>query len=307
MIRDFNEGQHNEGVFLCVDVRRDITKKNKEYLSMVLQDGTGRIDAKVWDVNQGISLGVGDFIKCSYVIGSYNEKLQMTIKKYEITTVSNPEDYAIKSKYSVDEMWECLLTVLNNVENEWMKKLLKAVMDDEFTERFKKVPGARGVHHAFAGGLLQHTLFVTRICSNIAKFYGKAVNRDLLITSAFLHDFGKLYEIEGFPAYEFSKAGSMQDHIFLGAEKIDGLCQGITGFPDELRQNLIHCILAHHGELEFGSPVKPQLIEALILSHVDNLDAKAEIFIENLESGENTYNRYLGTITYRTGGDLYGG
>ena len=154
-------------------------------------------------------------------------------------------------------------------------------------DQFRKHSAAKSVHHSFIGGLLHHSLFVARTCEFLAKQYPK-LNRDLLVTAAILHDVGKLKEISDFPENDYTDEGQLLGHIVIGAMWVGERCDSIPDFPKKLRDELIHCILAHHGELEFGSPKKPAIMEALALSFADNLDAKMETFTELLKSNEET-------------------
>ena len=161
------------------------------------------------------------------------------------------------------------------------------------------------MHHGFVGGLLEHTLGVTKNCDYFAKMY-PVLNRDLLLTAAIFHDIGKLKELSTFPENDYTDAGQLLGHIMIGAEWVGDAIKSINGFPVGLANELKHCILAHHGELEFGSPKKPALVEALALSFADNIDAKMETFRELLVNvPENDtkwqgYNRFMETNFRRT-------
>ena len=163
---------------------------------------------------------------------------------------------------------------------------------------------AKTVHHGFVGGLLEHTLSVTKLCDYYASYYPQ-LNRDLLITAAIFHDIGKIKELSTFPENDYTDAGQLLGHIMIGAEMVGITMRSIKGFPPTLATELKHCILAHHGELEYGSPKKPALLEALALNFADNTDAKMETMIEALNAGgENTgwlgFNRLLDTNIRKT-------
>ena len=177
--------------------------------------------------------------------------------------------------------------------------------DADFEKRFKFHSAAKTVHHGFVGGLLEHTLSVAKHCDYFASVYSM-LNRDLMITAAIFHDVGKLEELSTFPENDYTDAGQLLGHIMIGAEMVGERIRSILGFPKGLENELKHCILAHHGELEFGSPKKPALIEALALSFADNIDAKMETFTELLSVvPENNadwqgYNRFMETNYRRT-------
>ena len=155
------------------------------------------------------------------------------------------------------------------------------VKDEAFIKSFKGHSAAKTVHHGFVGGLLEHTLSVTKLCDYYAGYY-KELNRDLLIAAAIFHDIGKLDELSPFPQNDYTDEGQLLGHIMIGAVKVQERINTIEGFPEVKARELIHCILAHHGELEFGSPKKPAIAEAVALSFADNIDAKMETMKEAL-------------------------
>jgi 3'-5' exoribonuclease len=182
---------------------------------------------------------------------------------------------------------------VNSVENHYLKALLEMffVQDEDFIKRFKFSSAAKSVHHGFVGGLLQHTLGVAKLCDYYSRQY-KYINRDLLMTAALCHDIGKIKEISPFPENDYTDSGNFIGHIVMGVEMIDEKIKDIDGFPPLLADELRHCILAHHGEYEFGSPKKPAIIEAVALNFADNTDAKFEIFTEMLD--KSTSQEWLG-------------
>ena len=191
-------------------------------------------------------------------------------------------------------MYQELLSYINSVENVYLKKLLQEffVKDEAFISVFKQSSAAKTVHHGFVGGLLQHTLGVTKLCDYYCSTY-PLLKRDLLITAAICHDMGKTREISLFPENDYTDAGQFLGHIVIGVEMIGEKVRNIPGFPEVLANELKHCILAHHGEYEFGSPKKPAIMEAMALNLADNTDAKMETFTEILESSKDN-NGWLG-------------
>ena len=185
------------------------------------------------------------------------------------------------SKYDREEMYSELMTILGTVSNEYLKELIEKyfVKDSAFVKQFKNHTAAKSVHHGFMGGLLEHTLGVVRMCDFLAGYY-PVLDRELLLTAAVFHDVGKMQELSDFPASDYTDDGQLLGHIFIGAEMLGTAIRDIPGFPAKLASELRHCILAHHGELEFGSPKKPALVEALALNMADNTDAKLQIFTE---------------------------
>lgn len=218
----------------------------------------------------------------------------------------DPADYLPVSDKDIDEMYNELMGYIDSVKNQYLSKLLHSFFDnEEFERRFKFHSAAKSVHHGFVGGLLEHTLGVTKNCDYFSNMY-PVLNRDLLITAAIFHDIGKLKELSTFPENDYTDAGQLLGHIMIGAEWVGDAIRTIDGFPVVLANELKHCILAHHGELEFGSPKKPALVEALALSFADNIDAKMETFRELLVNvPENDldwqgYNRFMETNFRRT-------
>ena len=221
-----------------------------------------------------------------------------------------PGDYLPVSSRDVDEMYGELKDIISSVETPCLKMLLSKFFleDKEFEKRFKFHSAAKTVHHGFVGGLLEHTLGVTKLCEAFCRQY-PMLNRDLLLSAAMFHDIGKLEELSVFPENDYTDAGQLLGHIVIGTEMVGGRIRELSDFPERLANELKHCILAHHGELEFGSPKKPALAEALALSFADNLDAKMETLAEIFDKvPENNlawqgYNRLLESNIRRSGRD----
>ena len=284
-IKDFFEGARITGVYLCKHRQSAVTKNGKPYENVILQDKTGTIDAKIWDPN---SLGIDEFETLDYVdvvgdVTSFNGALQLNIKRARKAREGefDPGNYLPVSENSVEQMYRELLSYASSVKNPWLHQLLELyyVKDKEFVKAFQSSSAAKSVHHGFVGGLLEHTLSVTRLCDYYVKAY-PVLNRDLLIAAAIFHDMGKTRELSLFPENDYTDEGQLLGHIMVGAEMLhDGIRQ-IPGFPEKLERELKHCILAHHGELEYGSPKKPALAEAVALNLADNTDARMETLKE---------------------------
>lgn len=285
-IETLREGERVSGIYLCKYKQTAMTKAGKPYDNVILQDKTGTIDAKVWDPD---SAGIDEFEAMDYVditgdITNFQGSLQLSVKRARIASVGeyDPKDYLPTSSQNVDEMYAKLKEYIASVNNTYLNRLLNMFFGNEkFASAFKNHSAAKSVHHGFIGGLLEHTLSVTRNCDYFAKNY-PFLNRDLLLTAAMFHDIGKIKELSSFPENDYTDAGQLLGHIVIGTEWIGEAIREIEGFPQVLKNELKHCILAHHGELEFGSPKKPALVEALALSFADNLDAKMETFRELL-------------------------
>ena len=285
-IETLREGDRISEVYLCKFKQSALTKAGKAYDNVILQDKTGTIDAKIWDPG---SIGIDEFDTMDYVaitgdVTSFQGTLQLSIKRARkvVEGEYTPSDYLPVSEYDIDGMYIELMGYINSIKNPHLSKLLHAFFDNgNFEKRFKFHSAAKSVHHGFVGGLLEHTLSVTRNCDFFAKNY-PIINRDLLLTAAMFHDVGKLSELSTFPENDYTDAGQLLGHIVIGYEWVGAEIKKIEGFPVVLANELRHCILAHHGELEYGSPKKPALVEAWALSFADNMDAKMETMKELL-------------------------
>ena len=284
-IEAFREGDKISEVYLC-KYRQSATAKNgKAYENVVLQDKTGTIDAKIWDPN---SSGIGEFEALDYVfitgdVTNFQGTLQMSIKRARKADESEyiPADYLPVSDRDLDEMYEELMKLMKQVENPYLQKLITMyfIENEAFIDAFKHHSAAKTVHHSFVGGLLEHTLGVVKLCDYYTKQY-PYLKKDLPLTAALFHDVGKLKEISNFPENDYTDDGQLLGHIVMGCELVGFGCRHIKNFPKRLMSELQHCILAHHGELEYGSPKKPALAEALALNLADNTDAKLETMKE---------------------------
>ena len=289
-IKDIKDGDQLNGIYYCKEKKELRSKNDKPYYSLILQDKTGSLDGKVWDTNSnGIEdFAGGDFICVQGQISVFMGALQGKIIRARRCNEGEYDlaDYIPTSRYNRDEMYKELLAIIDTVQLPYYRKLLDSFFRDKvFEEKFKNHSAAKTVHHSFVGGLLEHSLGVVKVCDFMSKQY-PMLNRDLLITAAPLHDIGKMVELSGFPTNEYTDAGQLLGHIYIGANMVSEKINKIEDFPKRQADELIHCILSHHGSLEFGSPKMPSLMEAFALSLADNMDAKMETFTELLEVNE---------------------
>ena len=224
------------------------------------------------------------FPKGEYLSGALRLHSDMELYIEEgavIKGTAEPKDYLPVSDKNIDEMYTELVGFIQGMKNPYLKQLLSSffIEDKDFEKRFKFHSAAKSVHHGFVGGLLEHTLGVTKLCNYYTQNY-PILNKDLLLAAAIFHDIGKLEELSVFPANDYTDEGQLLGHIMIGAEMVGERIRTIPGFPPRLANELKHCILAHHGELEYGSPKKPALAEAVALSFADNTDAKMETIKE---------------------------
>lgn len=309
-ISDLREGDIVKEVYLCKQKQTLISKKGKSYDSLILQDKTGTIDTKIWELSCGIDhYEAMDFVYIDGQVNSYQGNLQLSVQRLRRAQEGeyNPAEYMPVTKEDVGKMVYELTSLVNSVKEEHLHKLLSQLFieDKVFVKRFINHSAAKSVHHGFIGGLLQHTVSVAKICNFYASMY-PVLNRDLLVTAAILHDIGKLEELSSFPQNDYTDDGQLLGHIFIGAQMVSNMASNIEGFPAKLKSELCHCILAHHGELEYGSPKKPALIEALALTMADNTDAKIETFTEAIENAQDNnswlgYNKLFESNIRRTG------
>lgn len=302
-IKDYKEGDRVSDIYLCKHKQAAVTKNGKPYENVILQDKTGTIDAKVWDPNNP---GIEDYDAMDYIevfgeVSSFQGALQISVKRIRVCREGeyNPADYLPVSSKDITEMYRELTGLIASIKNTYLKQLLEAffIKDDVFKKRFCNSSAAKSVHHGFVGGLLEHTLSVTKLCDYYCTAY-PVLKRDLLLAAAMCHDIGKTKEISPFPDNDYTDEGQLLGHIVMGAQMVAEKAAGIEGFPQGVLSQLQHCILAHHGKYEYGSPKLPALIEALALNYADDTDAKLETFKEILDNSAETngwlgYNRLL--------------
>lgn len=300
-IETLKEGDSISEIFLVKTKNAAVTKNGKPYENVTLQDKTGTLDAKLWEPN---SAGIDDFDVLDYVevtgqVVVFNGAMQLNVKRVRKCHEGEYDEanYLPVSSKNIEEMYKELLELIKSVKTIQLRMLLEDffVKDEEIIKKFKKSSAAKSVHHNFIGGLLEHTLSVTKLCDYLAAAY-PILNRDLLISAAILHDIAKINEFSEFPINDYTDDGQLLGHIVMGYEMVSDRIKNIPGFPEKVASELKHCILAHHGELEFGSPKKPEIIEAVALSFADNTDAKLETFKEDINKpseGEWRYSRFI--------------
>ena len=309
-IETLREGERVGGIYLCKAKQAALTKAGKPYESLVLQDKTGTLDGKVWDPNsQGIDeFEVLDYIDVMGDVTSFQGSLQLNVKRIRKAREGeyNPQEYLPVTSKDIGQMYQELTRFIQEMQNPFLKKLCSSffVEDEAFADAFKFHSAAKNVHHGFVGGLLEHTLSVTKMCCYYTETY-PFLHKDLLLAAAMFHDIGKLEELSAFPANDYTDAGQLLGHIMIGAERVSERISTIPDFPIKLANELKHCILSRHGEMEYGSPKRPAIAEAVALSFADNTDAKMQTMKEALEaSPENNgwlgYNRLFESNIRRT-------
>jgi 3'-5' exoribonuclease len=280
-------------------------KKNGEpYLALILADRTGQIEAKMWDnVDEFIlAFEQDDFLKIKGLINKYKNRFQLTIHKLRRMEEGEIDftDYLPKTSKDIGELWRTLAEFVATFQNPHLKALVELFMaDTEIAERYRNAPAAKTLHHAYIGGLLDHVVSLFCSCDLICRNYPQ-VNRDLLLTGAFLHDIGKLQELTYNRAFSYTTRGQLLGHMVIELGMLQAKLAKLPDFPDELETLLEHMIISHHGQYEFGSPKLPMFPEALMLHYLDDLDSKMEAMRAHfereaeLEGPWTSYNASLG-------------
>src|SRR5271165_3386668 len=267
--------------FFVVASKQVKSKKNGDlYLSAILADRSGQLQANMWD-NVADSLDAfeqDDFVKVKGVIHKYNGRWQLTMHKVRRLEEQEIEysDYIAKTTKDIEQLWRTLDEFVESFQNPWLKSLVKEFMADEaIATAYKNAPAAKTLHHAFVGGLLDHVVSLFTLCDLAIRNYPQ-VNRDLLLTGAFLHDIGKVHELAYQRSIAYTTKGQLLGHMIIELEMLHQKIAQVPGFPDELKILIEHMIISHHGQYEFGSPKLPMFPEALMLHYLDDLDSKME-------------------------------
>jgi 3'-5' exoribonuclease len=256
-------------------------KKNGEvFLAVTLADCSGQLQANMWDnVSDALNaFNQDDFIKVKGMVQRYNGRWQLTIHKLRKLAEREIDytDYIPKTPKDIDQLWRTLGNFVESIENPWLKRLVQNFMaDDTVAAAYKNAPAAKTLHHAYVGGLLDHVVSLFTVCDLAVRNYPQ-VNRDLLLTGAFLHDIGKIYELTYQRSIAYTTRGQLLGHMIIELEMLQQKLAEIPGFPDELKIMIEHLIISHHGQYEFGSPKLPMFPEALMLHYLDDLDSKME-------------------------------
>lgn len=284
-INTLREGDTIRSIYLCKTKRSAETRNGKPYDNLVLQDKTGTLDGKVWDPNSG---GIADYDEMDFIdvfgeVVSYNGALQLNVKQIRKAYADEyvVADYMPTSEKDVEGMYAELLSFIKQIENKYLRLLAEYyfVNDEAFLKAYKQHSAAKSVHHSFAGGLLEHTLSILKFCEYLVNTY-PLLSKDLLYSAALFHDIGKTKELSSFPENDYTDEGQLLGHIVIGVEMIGEAVRKIEGFPEKIANELKHCVIAHHGELEFGSPKKPAIPEAVALHYADATDAKMQTLTE---------------------------
>ena len=307
-VKDIRAGDRVSDLFLVAEKNMAISQKGNPYLNLKLRDRTGEVDGRVWDraAEMNNIFQAGDIIQIQSQAVSFRNVIQLSISKIAVVDdpAVTPADYLPSSASDIPKMFEALMAIVDTIQNPHLKTLLDLIFSDEETaDAFRKAPAAKGFHHAYIGGLLEHTLSVTRLLDLVTQHY-RNVNRDLVITGGILHDIGKIHELSFNGTMDYTDEGRLVGHIVLAVEFVDAKIAAIDKFPKQLALELRHILLSHHGTLEFGSPKRPKTLEALIVNFIDDLDAKANAFsgfmtVPGNETNWTPYHRLLERFIYK--------
>jgi 3'-5' exoribonuclease len=262
-------------------------KSGDIYLALVLCDRTGQLEAKMWDnVADAVDcFEQDDFLKVRGLVNKYSNRYQLTIHKVRRMDDGEIEysDYLPKTNKDIEVLWRTVGEYVASFQNEYLKALLEAFMGDpQIAEAYRQAPAAKTLHHAFIGGLLDHVVSLMKLCETVAPLYPQ-INRDLLLTGAFLHDIGKIYELNYQRSFSYTTKGQLLGHMIIELEMLYEKITLVPNFPAELKVLIEHLIISHHGKYEFGSPKLPMFPEALMLHYLDDLDSKMESMRSHFE------------------------
>ena len=279
-------------------------KTGEPYLALTLGDRSGQLEAKMWDNVEDVldAFEQDDFLKIKGLINKYKQRFQLTIHKLRKLGESEIDfsDYLPKTTKDIDELWQTLTAFVAGFENQNLKALVQAFMADaQIAAAYRNAPAAKTLHHAYIGGLLDHVVSLFRSCDLMCRNYPQ-INRDLLLTGAFLHDIGKIHELTYNRSFSYTTKGQLLGHMIIELEMLQAKLAQLPGFPEDLKTMVEHLIISHHGQYDFGSPKLPMFPEALMLHYLDDLDSKMEAMRAQfereagLESAWTSYNASLG-------------
>jgi 3'-5' exoribonuclease len=296
-VTDLTAGDRIKGRFLVARKELRDTRTGGKFLDLTLMDVTGRpVTARVWNEAASVAetFDEGDVVQVEAAAETYRNELQLRVGG--IRTLSKSEADATiflpRSSKDIDALESTLAEVVKTVGNPYLRELLLSFFrDDDFRRRFRVAPAAKALHHAYLGGLCEHTAEVVALCQKVAEIF-PALDRDLLIAAAILHDLGKLEELSWGTAFDYTDAGHLLGHLVLGERMMRDRADQIEGFPQDLRMRLSHMILSHHGVPEFGSPKVPMTAEAIALHHAEDLDAKVNMFLSEIDDARTQGKRW---------------
>jgi 3'-5' exoribonuclease len=312
-VEELKNGEVVDAIFLVRDKMLSATKDGRPYIRLNLIDRTGKVEARVWE-RQGQDnrieetfkgLSKNAFVRVRGRVETFKETLQINVETIETVDPGGVDaaDFVPKGTKNPDDLVRDLTKIAASLADPHLRRLINAFLKDgDFMARFVRAPAAKKLHQAYLGGLIEHTHNIVRMALDVSRYYPQ-VNGDLLVTGSFLHDIGKIHELDYSRAFDYSDKGRLVGHLFIGARMVDQKIAGIGDFPDELKDLVLHMVLSHHGAHEYGAPVLPATPEAVILYQLDDLDAKVWGFLAEIARSEslegnwtafsNVYNRFI--------------
>lgn len=292
--KNLNEFSIGEEIILFLMINKyeiKTAKNGRQYLNLELRDKSAALPAKVWDRFEDMlsEISEGKVVKVAGAIEEFNGSPQIRVEKIRLANGKDnveSEDFLPNSKRSLEEMLLEFEQVISSIKNKFLKELLKKVFDEANMKKYIRTPAGKNWHHAYIHGLLEHTLEIVRICELMSSIHPE-IKRDILITGALLHDFGKTEELTSDTTFDYSDKGKLIGHIMIGALIVEKAAASISNFPEELKNQLLHLILSHQGKLEFASPVEPKTLEAIVLYQADELSAKTNAYKSAIETDKN--------------------
>ncbi len=297
-IKDLKPSISFKSTFLVKEKNLSVDKKGNPFLLVVLSDKTGSIDARVWDQAESMNemFEVDDFVLVKGVVQKFQNRNQAVIHGLEILSPTSVKiaDFLPTTQFDIEKMFDDLMEIVKTVEDAHIQTLLfNTLKDPEVHPLFKRCPAAKTVHHAYIGGLLEHTLSMCRVMCAISPLYPQ-LNRDLLIFGCIYHDIGKIWELSFDTDIGYTDVGRLVGHIPMGSELVERKAKEISHFPFELKNILKHIVLSHHGLLEYGSPKRPKFLEAVIVGMIDDLDSKMQSLTQLLETQSTEASKWTG-------------
>ena len=307
-ITDIMAGDRVDDIFVLSEKILSQKRDGNNFLNVTLSDKTGTIKGVVWDNVDQIAAGItsGDFAHVNGSVSEYKGTLQVVIKKMSPVSpdVIDPSDFLPQTSRDIEGMFERLIKITETITTDYLKALIDAFFKDKkFVNKFKTAPAAKKMHHAYIGGLLEHTLSMVSLADKISGHYS-GIDRDLLLSGTILHDIGKIDEFEYQFKIDYSDKGRLLNHIVIGLKMVDDKLSGIEHFPADQMLLLKHLIVSHHGTREFGSPEPPKTIEAVLLNYIDEIDSKVNgirdfIASEDPDETWTSYHRLLERHFYK--------
>ncbi len=286
-INQIRERDQVEDVFLVQAKIQAMAKNGKPYLTLRLMDRTGTVEGRVWDRVDEIAARFqrDDFVRVTGKASVYMGKMQLIVQGLDRQEESEVEigDFLPVAGSPRQEMLENLHKIVTGLTDPHLKMLMERFLEDPaFLNDYSRAPAAKAMHHVYLGGLLEHALAVAALAEDVSRRY-PAINRDLLVVGALLHDIGKVAELKYERSFEYTDAGKLLGHIVIGTEMVDEKIRSIEGFPAEKAMLVKHLLLSHHGQYDFGSPKRPKTLEAVVLNFLDDLDSKINGVLTHIE------------------------